>query len=69
MRHRVVMVWSPRVDFNLHEDPAQPMSPDEARAWLNLRDHQWAAGYVRAVHAAIGKPMVRVDVPAMSLTC
>ena len=33
-----------------------------------LGDDKWAAAYVRAVHAAIGKPMVRVDVPAMTLT-
>lgn len=33
-----------------------------------LADEQWAADYVRAVHAALGKPMIRVDVPAMAIT-
>lgn len=32
-------------------------------------DGQWAADYVCAVHGALGKPMIRVDVPAMAVTC
>jgi len=31
-------------------------------------DEKWAADYVKAVHAALGKPMIRVDVPAMAVT-
>ena len=31
-------------------------------------DEKWAAEYVRAVHAALAKPMIRVDVPAMAVT-
>lgn len=31
-------------------------------------DESWAADYVRAVHAALSKPMIRVDVPAMAIT-
>lgn len=31
-------------------------------------DPKWAADYVRAVHAALAKPMIRVDVPAMAVT-
>ncbi len=31
-------------------------------------DEKWAADYVRAVHGALGKPMIRVDVPAMAVT-
>lgn len=31
-------------------------------------DEKWAADYVRAVHAALAKPMIRVDVPAMAVT-
>jgi hypothetical protein len=31
-------------------------------------DEKWAAEYVRAVNAALGKPMIRVDVPAMAIT-
>jgi len=31
-------------------------------------DAKWAAGYVAAVSAALGKPMIRVDVPAMAIT-
>ncbi len=102
MRQQVVVYWSQGVDFNLHADPTAPMSPDEARAWLDaqftamdceplralgkvltvdkvlrvtqaagpakLGDDTWAAEYARAVHAAIGKPMIRIDVPAMTLT-
>ena len=33
-----------------------------------LADEKWAADYVRAVHAALAKPMIRVDVPAMAIT-
>ncbi len=102
MRQQVVVYWGPGVDFNLHADPAAPMSPDQARAWLEeqftameceplralgkvltvdkilrvtqaagpdkLGDATWSGAYVRAVHAAIGKPMIRIDVPAMTLT-
>ena len=31
-------------------------------------DEIWALDYVRAVHGALGKPMIRVDVPAMAVT-
>ena len=31
-------------------------------------DAQWAQAYVGAVHAALAKPMIRVDVPAMAIT-
>ena len=31
-------------------------------------DEKWAAEYVRAVHAALGKSMIRVDVPSMAIT-
>ena len=31
-------------------------------------DEQWAADYARAVHAALSKPMIRVDVSAMAIT-
>jgi len=33
-----------------------------------LADAQWSAGYVSAVSSALGKPMIRVDVPAMAIT-
>ena len=33
-----------------------------------LADEKWSADYVRAVHAALGKSMIRVDVPSMSIT-
>ena len=33
-----------------------------------LADEKWSADYVRAVHAALGKPVIRVDVPSMSIT-
>jgi hypothetical protein len=29
---------------------------------------KWAADYVKAVHGALKKPMIRVDVPAMAIT-
>jgi hypothetical protein len=33
-----------------------------------LGDAKWAAEYVVVVSAALGKPMIRVDVPAMAIT-
>lgn len=40
----------------------------EAAGPALLGDEKWAADYARAVHAAIGKPMIRVDVPAMTVS-
>lgn len=31
-------------------------------------DQAWATAYARAVHGALAKPMIRVDVPAMAVT-
>lgn len=31
-------------------------------------DEKWAADYVRAVQAALSRPVIRVDVPAMAIT-
>lgn len=31
-------------------------------------DAQWVVDYVAAVSAALGKPMIRVDVPSMAIT-
>ncbi len=33
-----------------------------------LADSAWSAEYVAAVSAALGKPMIRVDVPSMAIT-
>ena len=33
-----------------------------------LEREDWAAQYVAAVSAALGKPMIRIDVPAMAIT-
>lgn len=33
-----------------------------------LSDTVWSAAYVAAVSSALGKPMIRVDVPAMAIT-
>lgn len=33
-----------------------------------LGDAGWAADFVAAVGAALGKPMIRIDVPAMAIT-
>jgi hypothetical protein len=33
-----------------------------------FKDTQWVAGYVAAVNAALGRPMIRVDVPSMAIT-
>ena len=33
-----------------------------------LGDAKWSAEYVAAVSAALGKPTIRVDVPAMAIT-
>ncbi len=33
-----------------------------------FRDAKWVAEYVAAVSAALGKPMIRVDVPVMAIT-
>lgn len=40
----------------------------EAAGQALFSDENWAADYVRAVHAALAKPMIRVDVPAMAVT-
>jgi hypothetical protein len=31
-------------------------------------DEKWVGDYVQAVHAALARPMIRVDVPAMAVT-
>ena len=33
-----------------------------------MEREDWAAQYVAAVSAALGKPMIRIDVPAMAIT-
>ena len=33
-----------------------------------FKDEKWALDYVQAVHAALARPMIRVDVPAMTVT-
>jgi len=33
-----------------------------------LGDTAWSSAYVAAVSSALGKPMIRVDVPAMAIT-
>lgn len=33
-----------------------------------LTDPKWSQAYASAVHAALAKPMIRVDVPAMAIT-
>lgn len=33
-----------------------------------LGDEKWGQQYANAVHGALGKPMIRVDVPAMAVT-
>jgi hypothetical protein len=33
-----------------------------------LSDAAWAASYTQAVFAALGKPMIQVDVPNMAIT-
>lgn len=33
-----------------------------------LEKEEWAAKYVAAVSAALGKPMIRIDVPSMAIT-
>ena len=40
----------------------------EAAGAALFEDEKWSADYVRAVHAALAKPMIRVDVPAMAVT-
>ena len=40
----------------------------EAAGAALFADPKWAASYVGAVHAALVKPMIRVDVPAMAVT-
>ena len=33
-----------------------------------LQDTQWREDYARAVHAALARPLIHVDVPAMSVS-
>ncbi|MES2880274.1 MAG: hypothetical protein V4713_17835 [Pseudomonadota bacterium] len=40
----------------------------EAAGAALFADKKWAADYVGAVHAALVKPIIRVDVPAMAVT-
>lgn len=40
----------------------------EAAGARLFEDEKWAADYVQAVHAALGKAMIRVDVPSMAIT-
>ncbi|MEO8122074.1 MAG: hypothetical protein ABI606_22460 [Rhodoferax sp.] len=40
----------------------------EAAGAALFADEKWAADYVQAVHAALAKPVIRVDVPAMAVT-
>jgi hypothetical protein len=40
----------------------------EAAGATLFADETWAAAYVQAVHAALAKAMIRVDVPAMAVT-
>jgi hypothetical protein len=40
----------------------------EAAGATMFKDEKWAADYVQAVHAALARPMIRVDVPAMTVT-
>ena len=40
----------------------------EAAGPALFADEKWAADYARAVYGALGKPMIRVDVPAMAIT-
>ena len=40
----------------------------EAAGAALFADPQWAADYVRAVHGALKKPLIRIDVPAMAVT-
>jgi hypothetical protein len=40
----------------------------EAAGAKLLGDAQWSTEYVAAVSAALGKPTIRVDVPAMAIT-
>jgi len=40
----------------------------EAAGSRQFADAAWAADFVKAVHASLVKPMIRVDVPAMAVT-
>lgn len=40
----------------------------EAAGAALFADEKWAADYVRAVSAALAKPIIRVDVPSMAVT-
>ncbi len=40
----------------------------EAAGATWFENEKWAAEYVKAVHGALKKPMIRVDVPAMAVT-
>lgn len=40
----------------------------EAAGPALFADGKWAAAYTGAVYGALGKPVIRVDVPAMAIT-
>lgn len=40
----------------------------EAAGPTYFKDGEWASAYVRAVHASLGKPMIRVDASLMAVS-
>ena len=55
MRQQVVVYWNEGLDFNLHADPAEPMTPDQAQAWLDAQFTAMECEPLRAL-AATGAP-------------
>ena len=43
-------------------------APSQAAGTALFQDAKWVAEYVAAVSAALGRPMIRVDVPSMAIT-
>ncbi len=74
MKWQVNAVLDRGVQFSCHVPEGAPLTDDAALAWLDhqvaalLGDPKWSADYAAAVAVALGKPMVRVDVPAMVIT-
>lgn len=101
MRSEVSVTFQEGAPMRIDLEHAEPMSADEARAWLDgqftemgceplrptgklliadkvfvvaqaagpgkFADAQWALQFGRSASAALGKPVVHVDVPGMSV--
>lgn len=78
LAHEAARVWLDRQFTELGCEPLRAngkvLTADkvlvvtQAAGPVRFKDAPWVAGYVAAVSVALGKPMIRVDVPSMKIT-